>query len=288
MGVTKKNHEFESIEGRRKLDPIGKMFFSKSTNAEKEDKIHTIDLKTSSNFYVDISTYLLTTNWINFINYENIHRFDVVINVQLSVGPLLGEIKFGDGVEEYKQPQMNIGTKEPKLFWIHGDPYPRLRRLRTNRSAIITFRYGFVFGENGVEEGFIGYLPHLFGDITTITTTTTTTDPEELTLFIPQGFTPDGDGINDYFVIYLVDGENNQYPLETLYPNTRMYIYVIEADTVIDSLIIEPYHNNFWDGKDSNGNLVAKGTYYYSFLYGKEDENPGDSGQINGFVVVMY
>lgn len=290
--LVKHKHEYELKNGKRILDPIGKTGFSKYTNANKDDKIYGLDLNTSSNFYVNITQYMLTTNWIKFYNYENIHRFDVVVGAE--TGSLFpGYIKFGDGNNEYEQPQLNIGTIQPKIFWLYNNPYPLLESLRTNRSVIITFRYGIVYTENGIENGFIGYLPFNFKeypDTTTTsepTTTTTTIDPE-LTLFIPEAFSPNDDGINDYFVIYLVDGYGSQYPLETLYPNTKMYIYINDGGVIIDSLVIEPYHDNFWDGRDSDGDLVPIGTHYYSFLYGKENESPGDSGEVNSFVYVTY
>jgi gliding motility-associated-like protein len=76
-------------------------------------------------------------------------------------------------------------------------------------------------------------------------------------LFIPNGFSPNGDGVNDFFVI---DGL-------IAYPDHELYIINRWGDVIYKS---KPYHND-WDGSSNTGltiagNHVTDGTYFYIFI----------------------
>jgi len=85
--------------------------------------------------------------------------------------------------------------------------------------------------------------------------------------FIPNAFTPDGDGTNDNFVIPGIEA----------YPSNSLRVFNIQGEMVFSS---EPY-NNEWDGTLQNGSLpgikaiVPDGTYYYVLSLG-EDKLSGD------------
>ena len=94
-------------------------------------------------------------------------------------------------------------------------------------------------------------------------------DPIEI--FIPEGFSPNGDNINETFVIP---------GLGFLYPNFKMEIYNRWGNKVFD------YNNEgrnnplWWDGF-SNGNLnfngseqVPTGTYYYIIYFNQDNLDP--------------
>ena len=70
--------------------------------------------------------------------------------------------------------------------------------------------------------------------------------------FAPSLITPNGDGINDAFVIPCIESG--------LYPNNQLYIYNQYGDQVLDA----PSYNNDWQGQ-YNGNDLPTGTYYYVF-----------------------
>jgi gliding motility-associated-like protein/uncharacterized repeat protein (TIGR01451 family) len=84
-----------------------------------------------------------------------------------------------------------------------------------------------------------------------------------LDLFIPEGFSPNGDGINDLFVIR---GINN-------YPDNTFLIFNRWGDKVSEA---SPYINN-WDGRSSRGvrvgeNELPVGTYFYILDLGNGSE----------------
>jgi gliding motility-associated-like protein len=77
---------------------------------------------------------------------------------------------------------------------------------------------------------------------------------EVIDFFIPQGFSPNGDGINDLVVI---TGIFN-------YPNNSIEIFNRWGDKVFDA---SPYKNT-WDGRSAyglriGGNELPVGTYFY-------------------------
>ncbi len=68
-------------------------------------------------------------------------------------------------------------------------------------------------------------------------------------LFIPEGFSPNGDGKNDYFVI---DG---------LDPGISYHLTIFER---WGNIVYEnPSYDNSWNGKDKNGNDLPDDTYFY-------------------------
>jgi len=71
---------------------------------------------------------------------------------------------------------------------------------------------------------------------------------EECELFIPEGFSPNGDGKNDLFEISGL--ENHNYTLK-VYSRYGVLLYEGNQD------------KEFWDGSAKNGNRVPSGTYYY-------------------------
>jgi gliding motility-associated-like protein len=75
-----------------------------------------------------------------------------------------------------------------------------------------------------------------------------------LDFFIPEGFSPNGDGINDLFVIRGIDN----------YPMNKIIIYNRWGNKVFDA---SPYINT-WDGKSTygikvSGDVLPIGTYFY-------------------------
>jgi gliding motility-associated-like protein len=88
-------------------------------------------------------------------------------------------------------------------------------------------------------------------------------------LIIPQGFSPNGDGIADFWVIQgLTEG----------YPNNRVRIYNRWGSLVYSA---GPY-NNDWDGRSQSGidtgEILPVGTYFYTIEFG--DDTEAQSGYV--------
>jgi gliding motility-associated-like protein len=87
----------------------------------------------------------------------------------------------------------------------------------------------------------------------------------------PQGFSPNGDGINDYFEILDVEQ----------YPNAKLTVYNRWGAEVFHS---DHYHNE-WDGRATNtifgNNVLPAGTYFYILELGD-----GKSEPFTGYVYI--
>lgn len=73
-------------------------------------------------------------------------------------------------------------------------------------------------------------------------------------LIIPNGFTPNGDGINDNFEIPILINSSE-------YPQNEILIFNRWGDVIFKA---SPYLNN-WNGQSDNGRPLPMGTYYYRF-----------------------
>ena len=104
-------------------------------------------------------------------------------------------------------------------------------------------------------------------DIATVKITVT----ESGEIVIPNAFTPNADGFNDYFVITNLDQ----------YENNSIVIFNRWGDKVYEAA---PYLND-WDGSSENaklvltGDKVVDGTYYFILDLGDKETEP-----INGFI----
>ena len=83
--------------------------------------------------------------------------------------------------------------------------------------------------------------------------------------FIPEGFSPNGDGINELFVIRGLEN----------YPDNQLTIFNRWGEIVFEG---KPYTNNF-DGTSTRGltvggNKLPSGTYYYILDLGVKDKEP--------------
>jgi len=84
-------------------------------------------------------------------------------------------------------------------------------------------------------------------------------------LFIPEGFSPNGDGLNDYFVILGIEA----YPENELTILNRAGVILFQRQN----------YQNDWDGTPETGGVTGgkllEGTYYYIFRYGDKNIRKG-------------
>jgi gliding motility-associated-like protein len=82
-----------------------------------------------------------------------------------------------------------------------------------------------------------------------------------------SGFSPNGDGMNDVFVIEGLEK----------YPNNRLCIYNRWGNQILE---VKGYKND-WDGK-WNGRVLPDGTYFYLF-----DKGDGSTQLYSGYVQIQ-
>ncbi|MDD3875543.1 MAG: HYR domain-containing protein [Bacteroidales bacterium] len=109
------------------------------------------------------------------------------------------------------------------------------------------------------------------GDNSEITPVTLT--PEDI--FIPNGFSPDGDNINDFFVITGIED----------FPDSKLSIFNRWGNLIYTTTA----YQNDWDGKPNSGAIVIgdkpvpQGTYFYIIEYNKDNRAP-----VSGYIIVQY
>mgnify|MGYP003766959089 CR=1 FL=1 len=89
-------------------------------------------------------------------------------------------------------------------------------------------------------------------------------DNDDKEIFVPEGFSPNGDDIHDYFEVY-----NLQY-----YPSHKMSIFHRDGWLIYSRT--DDYHIYPWDGK-YNGTDMPIGNYLWVL---EIDGNPYDSGTV--------
>lgn len=104
--------------------------------------------------------------------------------------------------------------------------------------------------------------------IVPVSLTDCTVTPENF--FIPDGFSPNGDGVNDTFQIL---------DIEFLYPNYTLEIFNRYGNSLFKGNISKPA----WDGKNSSANFIdgnaPSGVYFYVLHFNK-DNFPPKQGQL--------
>jgi len=91
--------------------------------------------------------------------------------------------------------------------------------------------------------------------------------PNKPNVFIPNGFSPNGDGYNDYWEIIDIDK----------YPNVEVLIFNRWGNKIYEA---RPYQND-WDGTNENNEGLPDGTYYYIIKV-----NDDQSTVYTGYVVI--
>ncbi len=86
--------------------------------------------------------------------------------------------------------------------------------------------------------------------------------------FFPNGFSPNGDGVNDVFA----------FPCNSKYPNASMRVFNRWGDAIWES---SGGYKNDWNGTNMQGTPVPDGTYYFIYQY-----NDGSGKSEARFVVV--
>lgn len=86
---------------------------------------------------------------------------------------------------------------------------------------------------------------------------------------IPSGFTPNGDGINDTWVI----------PYLQACPNAHVTVFNRWGSKVFETK--KDYYEHPWNGKSKTGGELPMGTYYYVIEYNDSNETPTQTGSVS-------
>ncbi len=87
--------------------------------------------------------------------------------------------------------------------------------------------------------------------------------------FVPSGFSPNGDGINDTWVI----------PKLANCPKAKVTVYNRWGAKVYQNKL--NYSDSPWNGDSMNGNALPMGTYYYVIEFNDQDNTPDAVGPIS-------
>lgn len=132
--------------------------------------------------------------------------------------------------------------------------------VNANNTITFTPNNGFIGSEIATYR-----ITDVDGDYSSATITVSITEP----IIIPDGFSPDDDGIGDTFTITGIEN----------YPNNELFIYN-RWGTLVYS---KKNYNNEWDGRSNSSNeKLPVGTYFYVLTI------KGESNQYKGFVYLKY
>jgi gliding motility-associated-like protein len=107
-------------------------------------------------------------------------------------------------------------------------------------------------------------------------------------LFIPNGFSPNGDNINDYFTVTLIcessNGSTTEGDFYTEYPDAKVEIYNRWGNLVFEKEKfgnIQQWGNTeaWWDGRSTSGwtvgnDMLPAGTYFYILNFNDGTKEP--------------
>ena len=95
-------------------------------------------------------------------------------------------------------------------------------------------------------------------------------------VFIPNGFSPNNDGINDYFEILGLDLDNQYVELSIVNSSGTEVFYTTNKNG-------KTWRN--WDGKTSQGVDLAENSYYYKLILGSKNTDISPY-MVKGFIVL--
>lgn len=156
-------------------------------------------------------------------------------------------------------------------------------RLFTITTSATSLTHVWEFGDGATQTTTDNTAKHSYGAPGSYTALLTSTDDKgcsdtvshslqiESSSKVPNVFTPNGDGQNDYFMITATNG--SKLKLEIF----NRWGYKIFSRTGTENIV--------WDGYNPQGTLVSPGTYFYTITV---EEGSTNYDPLNGYVTVYY
>lgn len=156
-------------------------------------------------------------------------------------------------------------------------------RIFTISTSASSLNYEWEFGDGSTQTSTDNTANHSYGAPGTYTALLTSTDDKgcadtvshslqiESSSKVPNVFTPNGDGKNDFFMITATNG--SKLKLEVF----NRWGYKIFSRTGTENIV--------WDGYNPQGTLVSPGTYFYTITV---EEGSTDYDPLNGYITVYY
>ncbi len=211
--------------------------------------------------------------------YESPGLYDVTLTVNNATG-CDSTKTFPDVVEVYPSPEADF-IADPLAATID---HPEISFYEQISGSFSYIRWDFGDGDSSLLEnpvhnytapGFYDvnmYTESIHGCWDTVSLQISIT--EELKVYIPTAFTPNGDGLNDCFVIKGTTSD--------IIDNFHVIIYHRWGQIVYQSIIDSP--DCVWDGRGMDGEQVAAGTYVYK-IYGTDYR--GTKQKFEGLITIV-
>ena len=185
-----------------------------------------------------------------------------------------------NGADEISGSKSITINKLPKTDFSIDTTSLRNKKVFTAKSNSTDLTFTWAFGDGSTKTG--NEVEHPYSAPGTYTVTLTTTDNQncsdtvsrsvviEASNKVPNVFTPNGDGTNDFFMI---SANGARLKLEIF----NRWGYKMFSRTGTENIV--------WDGYNPQGTLVAPGTYFYVITV---EEGSTNYDPLNGYITVYY
>lgn len=196
--------------------------------------------------------------------YENPGNYDITLTVTNQTG-CVNTLTMNDLVEVYAVPVADFSA-EPPAATIDN---PTIRFTEEINIPYDSIHWDFGDGTTAIDEANPRHTYGVEGSYFVVMYTETEHGCwdrdtleigilKDIKIFVPNAFTPNGDGINDCFAVGGTTGD--------VIDAFRVIIFSRWGQMIYDAPITDP--NCVWDGRDMNGNKVAGDSYVYR-IFGK-------------------
>lgn len=168
-----------------------------------------------------------------------------------------------DTIEVSYYPEYNAGLPADTVICPNG-------RVQFQADSVPGYTYRWSNGAAGATAVYFSSGPaeltvYTFCDTLTATTEIAEDECEDLEVWVPNSFTPNGDGLNDVFQIV------------NLPPGSKLSVFNRWGEVIYQS----SNYGNDWDGRGRDGQLVREGIYVFKLEYRWRNKDVTEHGWVN-------